>query len=218
MSDVGVVAAVVGSCAGLGALVWAMLGNPSMPAWIRNRRIASSASPRPAKREVIRIRWKDIEDAASKFIAGNNYNYDLVVALQPDGVSLANLLAMRLSTRYAAIEKRYIQAKRTPFFVFDKETHARSTRISTTHFSPPHEMKPLPRILIVDGVTTFGNALIKAEAAVCKELPGAQVEFHVFALDQPRLAASHPEIMERLTFARCIDNFAVWLSFPWDVQ
>ncbi|MDX8149893.1 phosphoribosyltransferase [Lentzea sp. BCCO 10_0061] len=216
MSNVEVVAAVVGSCGTLGALAWAMLGNPSLPSWLKRRRLPASPSRKPEKREIIEIKWKEIEVAVSNFVADNANKYDLVVGVHPDGISLANLMASKLSARYAAIEKRYTQATRQPFFVFDKESHARSNRKSITHFSAPPDINVSPRILIVDGVTTFGNALNKAEHAVRKEVKDAQIDFYVFAIDQPRLSASQPEVMKRVTFHRVIDNFAVWLLFPWD--
>jgi hypoxanthine phosphoribosyltransferase len=216
MSNVEVVAAVVGSCGTIGALAWAMLGNPSVVAWMRKRRIPISFPKKAAKRDIAEVKWKDIENAADRFTLGNSVAYDLVIGLCPDGVSLANLLASRLSARYAAIDKRYQQSNRIPFFVFDKDGHARSKRSSSTHFLSPPDVESGSRVLLVDGVTTFGNALCKAEEVVLKEIPEAQIYFYVFALDQARLSASHPEIVSRLSCFRCIDNFSVWLRFPWD--
>ena len=61
VSNVEVVAAVVGSCGTLGALAWAMLGNPSLPSWLKRRRLPASPSRKSEKREIIEIKWKEIE-------------------------------------------------------------------------------------------------------------------------------------------------------------
>lgn len=139
-----------------------------------------------------------------------------MVGVQPDGVSIANLLAGRLQTRYAAMDKHYPQSKRTAFFVFDPDKHSRSARASVTQFTPPPDIADPKRILVVDGVTTFGNGLLKAEEEILKKYSDAHIDFYVYAIDEARLAASHPELVDRVAFHRSIDNRSTWLHFPWD--
>jgi hypothetical protein len=193
-----------------------MVGNPSITAWLRARRKNSSLSQPAAKRRVVNVDWGQVQAAASAFAARNCVTYDLVVGLQPDGVSLANILAGRLQSRYAAIDKQYPQAKRTPFFVFESDGHSRSVRASVTDLTVPRDIVNPSRILVVDGVTTFGNALAKAEKVVLRRFKNAQIDFYVFAIDQPRLAAAHPELVDRVAFHTSIDNYMIWLHFPWD--
>jgi len=210
------IATVIGGFAALGALIWAMLGNPSLLQWFTRWRRKRPLPSRPERRQVVDIGWRELEAAASAFVAKNTTPYDVVVGVQPDGTSLANWLAGKLNTRQGLIDKQYPESKRMPFFVFDSGSHARSSRISVTRFMAPADLVQASRILVVDGVTTFGNALIKAQEAILKEFNGAQVDFYVFAVDQPRLAAVHPEIVPRVSFEKSIDNHAVWLHFPWD--
>jgi len=193
-----------------------MLGNPSIPEWLRRRQRKTSRKRSSNKRRVAEVNWDDVQAAASEFAKMNSVTYDLVIGLQPDGVSLANILAGLLQSRYAAIDKQYPQSRRTPFFVFDPEKHSRSVRDSVTHFTPPPDILNPARILVVDGVTTFGNALLKAEKVVMGKFKKTQIDFYVYAIDQPRLAAAHPEIVERVAFHVSIDNYMTWLHFPWD--
>lgn len=216
MTGIEALATVIGGLAALVALLWAMLGNPSVPAWLQSRHKRASLTRSSGERRVVKVSWDDVQAAASEFAARISVTYDLVVGVQPDGVSMANILAGRLQSRYVAIDKQYPQSKRTPFFVFEPDKHSRSIRESATHFTPPPDITNPSRILIVDGVTTFGNALAKAEEAVLKIFENTHIDFYVFAADQPRLAAAHPEIVERVAFHSSIDNYEIWLHFPWD--
>jgi len=206
----------MGGFAAVGTLMWAMVGSPSVLNWWPRKLKQPPSTAPSAKRRVVNVEWGQVEAAASKFAAKNSVSYDLVVGIQPDGVSMANLLAGRLQTRYAAIDKHYLQSKRTAFFVFDPNKHSRSARASVTQFIPPSDIVNPSCILVVDGVTTFGNGLLKAEGEVLKKFNNARIDFYVFAVDQPRLAASHPEIVDRVAFHVSIDNYRTWLHFPWD--
>lgn len=193
-----------------------MVGNPSILRALRRRLKRSSSPARPPKRRVVNIDWSQLEAAAATFAAGSSVTYDLVVGVQPDGATLAGLLASRLQTRSCVMYKNYLQSKRTSFFVFDQGKHSRSVRASVIQFTPPPDIVDPSHILVVDGVTTFGNGLLKAEEEVLKKFSTARVDFYVYAIDQPRLAASHPEIPDRVKFHRSIDNYVTWLHFPWD--
>jgi hypothetical protein len=208
-------ATILGGFATLGALIWAMVGNPNiLNAW--RRRMGNSSSEQRAKRHVVNVDWKQLEAAAAAFAAKNSTTYNLVVGMQPDGVLLANLLGSQLQTRCIAMDKHYTQSKRTAFFVFDPDKHSRSVRDSVTQFTPTQDIVDPSCILIVDGVTTFGNGLLKAEEEVLKKFIHARIDFYVYAIDPPRLAASHPELVDRTRYHRAIDNYVTWLHFPWD--
>jgi orotate phosphoribosyltransferase-like protein len=216
VSAIDQIAAVVGGFAALGALMWAMIGNPSILSALRKRLKRASSPAHPPKRRILNIDWGQLDAATAAFATRNCVVYDLVVGVQPDGVTLANVLAGKLHTRYCAMDKHYMQSKRAPFFVFDQEKHSRSVRQSVTQFTPPPGVVTPSRILVVDGVTTFGNGLLKAEEEILKKYSNAQIDFYVYAIDQARLAASHPEITDRVKFHRSIDNHVTWLHFPWD--
>lgn len=218
MTTIETLAAVLGGFATFAALIYAMLGSPDLLKFMRREQRHSSLDRRRAERRVAKIDWGQLEAAASAFATKSAVTYDLVVGVQPDGISLANLLAGRLQIRYAAIDKHYPQSKRTSFFVFDPDRYTRSVRASVTQFSPPSDIVNPSRILIVDGVTTFGNALLKAEEEVLKKFSNTRIDFYVFAVDQPRLAACHPEIVDRVAFHVAIDNYSIWLHFPWDPE
>jgi len=216
MNAVVTLAAVIGGFAALGTLVWAMVGNPNMLGWLQNRFRNSPPAPPPAKRRVVNVSWSQLETAATAFATRISVTYDLVVGVQPDGISLGNLLAGRLQTRYAAMDKHYPKSKRTPFFVFDPDKHSRSLRDSVTQFTSSSDIVNPSRILVVDGVTTFGNGLLKAQEEILARFNNAQIDFYVYAVDQSRLAACHPEIADRVTYHTIVDNYVTWLHFPWD--
>lgn len=216
MTALEALATVIGGFAALGTLIWVMVGSPSLVKAVRNRINNSSAPVHPPKRRVLNIEWGQLEAAARTFATENSSTYDLVVGIQPDGAMLANLLAARLQLRCVAMDKYYPQVRRTSFFVFDQNKHSRSVRASMTQFTPPSDIVNPSRVLIVDGVTTFGNGLLKAEEEVFKQFNDARIDFYVYAVDQPRLAASHPELAERVRYSRAIDNFVTWIHFPWE--
>lgn len=216
MTAIEALATVIGGFAALGTLIWAMVGSPSLLKAVRDK-INNSAEPaHPPKRRIMNIEWSQLEAAATAFAAQNSSTYDLVVGIQPDGAMLANLFAARLQVRCVAMDKHYPQVRRTSFFVFDQNKHSRSVRASMTQFTPPADVVNPSRVLIVDGVTTFGNGLLKAEEEVFKQFNDARIDFYVYAVDQPRLAASHPELVERVRYRRSIDNFLTWIHFPWE--
>lgn len=215
--DAGLVAGIVGAVAAVGALVWAMMGNPNLLSKFRGR-LTGRPSARSAltSRKIEKVDWRDLERGVTNFLTSNSFTYDLVVGLHPDGVAMANQLAQRLNARFSAIDKRYPGIRRSPFFVFEDTGHARSRRESTTDFQAPVDLSGTCRVLVVDGVTTFGNALIAAEVKILKALPGARIDYFVYGVDEPRLNAQHPEIATRLSKELSIDNHTTWLHFPWD--
>ena len=108
---------------------------------------------------------------------------------------------------------------RKPFLVFNDPGHTRSKRESTVESNPPSGLPEHPRILVVDGVTTFGNAPIQAERAIESQLPHcAGIDFYVYAVDLARLSSAHPELIARTRFHADIENQRVWLRFPWDAK
>jgi hypothetical protein len=214
--DAATIATLIGAAAAVGALVWAMIGNPDLRKRFRNRVFRSGREDRPAQRKLVRIEWKHLDDAIDRFLHENNTRYDLVVGLHPDGVSIANRLAAGLNARFASIEKVYPGMRRSPFFVFEDSSQARSQRESTSEFYAPSELPNEARILVVDGVTTFGNALALAGRRIAEALPQATVDYYVYAADEARLHASQSSLARRVRFEISIDNYRTWLQFPWD--
>lgn len=217
--DIGLIFTVCGSVAAIGALAWAVIGNPSLPAWLRSRQGSRRlpTKPKNPKPKLVDVGLHQIQSAASEFVRQNVATYDVVVSVDPDGMVLGSLIAPRLRAKRLVLNKQYTESIRAPYFVFDGESHARSIRPSTTELSTPTQIVQPQRVLIVDGVTTFGNGLIKAEQAVQDRFPDARVDFYVYAIDEPRIAAAHGELLNRLRFHVRIDNRQTWLHFPWDV-
>jgi adenine/guanine phosphoribosyltransferase-like PRPP-binding protein len=218
------ITAIVGSVAAVATLIWAMLGNPNLAVKIRESRLhkslpsSESKLPPKAERSVVQIPWNELETAARAFAATDPAKYDLVIGIHPDGVALANIFAVQLGTRFGTIEKTYKNSQRTPFFVFDNGTHSRSRRVSKSQLIAP-TMSPKPkRVLLVDGVTTFGNALFASEQLLLTKFPGSTVDKYVFAVDQARLAAANPELFKQVRYGRAIDNYRTWLEFPWETS
>ena len=209
-------AVVIGGFAALATLLYTMMGNPNMLDVVRRRLKNSSSPAHPPRRRVVNIEWSHLEAAAAAFAAGNTVPYDLVVGVQPDGVFLANLVANRIRTRCVAMDKHYVQSMPAPFFVFNQDKHSRSLRESQTQFTPPSDIVNPSHILVIDMVTTFGNGLLKAESKILESFSNAIIDFYVYAIDQARLAASHPEIVDRVNYRRTIDNYVEWLRFPWE--
>lgn len=164
------------------------------------------------------VNWTELDAAVQGFISANRVAYDLVVGLHPDGVILATSLSRRLNSRFSAIEKIYPKMKRGPFFVFEDDSQARSKRESTFEFVAPTDLPDRPMVLVVDGVTTFGHTLAAARDKIISGMPDAQVDFFVYAVDLTRLSAAHDDVVRRLRFARRVDNYTIWLQFPWDVE
>jgi hypoxanthine phosphoribosyltransferase len=206
--------AIVGATAAAAAFVWMVLGNPSIPA------LVSRARKRPrgaigSGHGAIPVEWETIEAAVRQFVADQRTVYDLIVGVQPDGVMMATLIAQQLGVRQAMIEKRYEGRGRKPFFVFHGDSSIRSERKSASSLQSPVRFKP-ESILLVDGVATFGNSLVRGATLLKTRYPSSDLEYFVYAVDEARLSASHPELLSRLKFGLSIDNRKVWLVFPWD--
>jgi adenine/guanine phosphoribosyltransferase-like PRPP-binding protein len=184
------VGTIAGAAAAVGALAWAMVGNPNLLEVIRDRP-SIGGQARGKKREIILVSSKHLEAAVSRFVTANNVAYDLVVGLHPDGVSIASSLARKIDARFCAVEKIYPGMRRSPFFVFQDSSQSRSHRESTFEFLAPTGVPADAKVLIVDGVTTFGNALSRAREQVLTALPSARVDFYVYAVDEARLHAAN---------------------------
>jgi adenine/guanine phosphoribosyltransferase-like PRPP-binding protein len=205
-------------------LLWALFGNPSILALVK--RLIGSNKPKydlrmpkfgdASTRKVVSVKSKELDEAVDSF-AATVKNVDLIIGIQPSGTQLAHRLAQKLSTELGHVHKKYVNVETTPFFVFSEKSLKRSLRHSIVELNLP-TLKQEPRsIIVVDAVTTFGNALQKGAVLLRKRFPRSDIKFYVYASDSTRLAAANAGIFERTTCSVNIDNFEVWLKFPWEV-
>ena len=164
------------------------------------------------------VEWDELQAAVDEFCARNLTQFDLIIGIARGGLPIAAALAHALpEARFSTMVKTYVDVKQKPFFVFKDGTHLRSDRKKIFEsFSIPDLEKKVKHILVVDDVGTFGYTLEAAELLIRAQSADALIEFFVFAADLPRLAASRPNVVERLHFHREVDNRAEWLEFPWE--
>lgn len=197
------------------ALLWAMLGNPNL----LNFRKTKKKINKSANREVVDVSRDELENAVAELLKANKlFECDLVIGIQPSGTLLAEMVARKIQKPLGHLIRQYKDTDTKPFYIFNSALPTRSKRISDRLMAIPDLTDPPRHALIVDAVTTFGNSLAATEQKLLEEYPNCKTSFFVYAVDETRLSAAEPEVFERLWSFKKINNYLVWLRFPWEAK
>lgn len=163
--------------------------------------------------EIRRVTWQAIRPWILE-LADDQDQWDCIVGVSRGGLPLAVGLSYYCDSKpLEFLYRSQAPGSRDPFYLFGKgrEDRLNQARRDFRLTTAGKYRRPL----IIDDVTTFGDTLTVAEELFAAE-GVTDPSFAAYAVDMTVLNRERPNLASRVRHAIAIDNFSVWLSFPWN--